>query len=379
VDELYRLPTPEFDSELVATLFEIERLNALIGGQPTTPVETFVELHQLFNIFMSVISARIEGNHTTVYEALEPDRTVPEVPVDEGLKELLNIQKAAKSIDDLSFDEPITHLLVRELHSQTVAGLTREGDPTPGNYRTNEVAITGSRHTPPSWVEIHSKMTDLLEFANRDLPLRQQVLQIALAHHRFVWIHPFSNGNGRVSRLFTYAMMRRTIFSQHLYRAINPTSVFGNERTEYVNALESADALTPTGTLEWATFFAKGIRDDLDRAVKLQDHAFVSEQLIGPVIDRLEEDGIIDGQSKRILQITMARGVIKAGDIADVVPESSAHRSRVIKGLIERRLLKQSIEGPRFYTLSLSSRPFGFRMISQLDQLGFLPRILEGD
>ena len=33
------------------------------------------------------------------------------------------------------------------------------------------------------------------------------LIKVAIAHHRFVWIHPFGNGNGRVVRLLTYALL----------------------------------------------------------------------------------------------------------------------------------------------------------------------------
>ena len=37
----------------------------------------------------------------------------------------------------------------------------------------------------------------------------RQVIAVAAAHHRFVWIHPFYDGNGRVVRLMSHAMLKR--------------------------------------------------------------------------------------------------------------------------------------------------------------------------
>ncbi len=216
----YTMPRLDFESPLVATLFEIERLRADIGTGDT-PRDTFLELHQLFDLVMSVVSARIEGNHTTVYDALDQIDASVGSSADQ-LREITNIAATARFIDSLPPEAPLTHNLIREIHRRVVDGLSREGDPTPGAYREHEVAITNSAHVPPTWVTVHPEMTSLLDFANESKPLHEQMLQIAVAHHRFVWIHPFRNGNGRVSRLFTYAMLRKTIFATRGFSALNP-------------------------------------------------------------------------------------------------------------------------------------------------------------
>ncbi|MDQ1217027.1 Fic family protein [Microbacterium arborescens] len=373
----YAIPRLDFGSTLVSTLFEIERLRADIGTGDT-PHETFVELHRLFDFVMSVVSARIEGNHTTVYDAIGQIESGEDTVAD-PLREITNIVSTARFIDDVDPSVPITHSFIRELHRRAVADLVREGDRTPGSYRQHDVAIVNSAHVPPSWVSVHAEMTTLLEFANAELPLHEQMLQIAIAHHRFVWIHPFGNGNGRVSRLFTYAMLRRTIFARRGYSALNPTAVFGNDRDAYISALEAADDLSDEGTIAWAAFFVGGIRDDVARLVRLQQHAFVIDQLIGPALDSLRDDGLVSTEEHAALRRTLRHGVVKAGDLTSDIPGTPSHRSRAIRGLIERRLLRAADQGPRFYRLSLSRGPLAPRLIRRLDALGYLPRMLAGD
>ncbi len=376
--ELYRLPQPGFGSPLVPLLFEIERLRADIGTG-TTPREIFTELHQLFDTVMSVISARIEGNHTTVYEAVETIGRERSPAREEHLREISNIVDAVHYIDTLDPTLPLTHALVRDLHALTVTGLSREGDPTPGAYRQTDVAISGSQHTPPSWVTLHGDMTALIDFANEDRPLHEQMMQVALAHHRFVWIHPFGNGNGRVSRLFTYAMLRTKIFATRGFSALNPTAVFGNDRSAYIAALEAADSLSESGTTSWISFFAQGIRDDLARLVQLQDHRFVAVELVGPALNQLLADGVIGPAEERAMRVILQAGVVKAGDLERAIPGSVSQRSRAIRSLLERGLLRQADEGPRFYRLSLSRGPLASRLIRSLNTAGFLPKILEND
>ena len=373
----YVIPRLDFESQLVAILFEIERLRSDIGTGDT-PRDTYLELHRLFDFVMSVVSARIEGNHTTVYDALDQIESGISSTADQ-LSEIKNIAETARFIDSLPAEAALTHTLIREIHRRTVDGLVREGDPTPGSYRKVDVAITESTHVPPSWVTVHAEMSALLDFANAERPLHEQMLQIAIAHHRFVWIHPFRNGNGRVSRLFTYAMLRKTIFATRGYSALNPTAVFGNDRDAYISALERADSLTADGTIAWAEFFVSGIRDDIARLIELQRHEFVIDHLVGPALDSLLRDGVVSREAHAALRVTLERGVVKAGDLEDVIRGSAAQRSRFIRGLRERNLLQYAEEGPRFYRLSLSRGPLAPRLIRRLDTLGYLPRMLSDD
>ncbi|HLQ79935.1 MAG TPA: Fic family protein [Brachybacterium sp.] len=122
----------------------------------------------------------------------------------------------------------MTHALVRELHRLATHDLVREGDASPGEYRTREVEISGSAHIPPLASTVHSLMSDLLDFANTPAEPHMQLIRMAIAHHRFVWVHPFTNGNGRVARLFSYAMIRTGGFAPDVeYQTVNPTTVFG--------------------------------------------------------------------------------------------------------------------------------------------------------
>lgn len=377
MSDKYTIPRLDFGSDLVATLFEIERLRADIGTG-TTPPDTFFELHRLFDMVMSVVSARIEGNHTTVYDALD-QIDGGSATTDQQLREIANIAETVQFIDALDPSAPLSHALIREMHRRTVDGLTREGDPTPGAYRQVDVAIADSAHIPPSWVSVHAEMTSLLGFANQDRPMHEQMLQIAIAHHRFVWVHPFRNGNGRVSRLFTYAMLRRTIFATRGFSALNPTAVFGNDREAYISALERADDLTDAGTIAWAEFFIRGIRDDVARLVELQDHSFVVDRLIAPALDSLMRDGIITRDEQRALRATADMGVVKAGDLEDALPGTASQRSRAIRAMLDRGLLRHADEGPRFYRLSLARGPLAPRLVRSLDALGYLPKMLSND
>src|SRR5688500_3846637 len=201
-----RLLSPRFEGDLVAVLLELEHLRKLqLGG--TTPLPIFMQLKGIFHMLESIGSARIEGNHTTLADYVEAriedgDRS------EDHFEEIGNIERAMEAVDrQIGPGALVTEAFIRDLHAVAVEGLTREGDRTPGRYRSSDVSIAGSNHRPPPFVDVPNYMHELVEFINRADDSRYDLMKVALAHHRFGWIHPFHNGNGRVVRLLTYAML----------------------------------------------------------------------------------------------------------------------------------------------------------------------------
>ena len=77
----------------------------------------------------------------------------------------------------------------------------------PGAFRTTEVFVRD--HVAPAHGSVAKFMRRFEEAYNAPRsPRSAQLIAIAAAHHRLVWIHPFADGNGRVSRLVTGAMLK---------------------------------------------------------------------------------------------------------------------------------------------------------------------------
>ncbi|CAH2789710.1 MAG: Fic domain protein, YP3572 type [uncultured Paraburkholderia sp.] len=69
-------------------------------------------------------------------------------------------------------------------------------------------------------------MAALVAFINHQHQPKYDLMKVALEHHRFGWVHP-GNGNGRVVRLLTYALLIKYGFNvQKGGRVLNPAAVF---------------------------------------------------------------------------------------------------------------------------------------------------------
>lgn len=326
------------------------------------------------------MSARIEGNRTSIVDAVagvqHANRT--DVATDDGVQEIVQLQEATAFVDSaIDRGTALTHGFVRELHRISVTGLVREGDRTPGAYRLADVIISGSAHRPPPPGSVHGDMTALLDFINEDVDQNYELLKIALAHHRFVWIHPFGNGNGRVGRLLTYAAMRQQGFSDAAgYGALNPTAVFGENRDLYYERLEDADSLEPESLIRWSNYVLEGLLTDLSRLVKLGNKDFVTEGLLIPAIERGLASSRFTGEEALALKIIARRVEVKAGDLSSAFTGSAATRSQYIRKLLDRGVIEPVAEGKRSYRLRLAPSELTPLLVRELDRLGFLPRIL---
>ena len=372
------LLNPAFDSPLVDVLTELEYLRRLqLRG--TTPAPVFFQLKDIFHMLESLGSARIEGNHTTLADYVESRLEGGQQPPSDQLREMANIEEAMTYIEEgLQPGDGLTEHLIRELHAMTVRGLEREGDTTPGAYRQKQVAIAQSEHLPPGFLQVPHYMQELVAFINANDPPKYDLIKVALSHHRFGWIHPFNNGNGRVVRLLTYALMIKYGFNvQAGGRVLNPTAVFCNDRDRYYTMLAAADTGTQEGLEAWCTYVLQGILDEMRKIDRLADFGYLRNQILLPALAYARGRELITVQEERVLQIAAREGIVKSADLEPAMPGMKpAQRTYQIKKLLEGKMLQPIRSGSRQYTIGFSNSFLIRGIIRSLANEGFIPPVL---
>lgn len=372
-----KLPNLAFESPLVDVSMELEHLRRLqLRG--STPALLFLQLKRIFHMLESLGSARIEGNHTTLADYVESKLDGASDHSDH-LREMENIELAMAFVEEsIEKDTNLTEHFIRQLHAMTVDNLEREGDRTPGAYRTGPVRISQSEHLPPDAVQVPSYMQELVAFINQPDAPKYDLIKVALAHHRFGWIHPFSNGNGRVVRLLTYALLIKYGFNvQAGGRVLNPTAVFCNDRDKYYSMLALADSGTSEGKEAWCTYVLKGILDELKKVDQLTNFDYLRNKILTPALAYAKQRELITAQEESILHIAAKMGVAKAGDLAEAMPNlTAAQRTYQIKKLVERKMLQPVSDGARQYTFGFSNNYLMRGVIRTLSTEGFIPATL---
>jgi len=386
-----RLLNPAFSSPLLDVLTELEYLRRL-QMRGTTPLPVFLQLKRVFHLLESLASARIEGNHTTLAEVVEA--TVAARASDSGmadgeaLREIENIEAAMREVEAaVPPGTVITEHLLRSLHALTVKDLQREGDRTPGAWRSGPVRIAQAEHLPPDAVHVPGYMTELVAFINRPDPPKYDLMKVALAHHRFAWVHPFGNGNGRVVRLLTYALLLKYGFQVSLQnsnlgdfgRLLNPAAVFCADRTRYYAMLAQADSGTDEGLEAWCTYVLAGVLDEMKKLDRLADHAHLQARVLLPAVAHARERQLVTPQEAAVLAATAKAGVVKAGDLTHAMPGLSAtQRTYQVRKLVEAGLLQPISPGARQYCIGFSNNLLLRGVVRALTDEGFIPQALAG-
>jgi Fic family protein len=377
------IPNPPFESSLTQLVFQLERLR-YYSLKGTTPKWLFFDLKEIMQMLESLTSARIEGNRTTVMGVVEAVIQHAHPTPDEQIKEIANIQKAIDFIEASMPSEieerrafVIDEKFINTLHRISVDDLTREGSATPGRFRTEQVQIRQSNHIPPAAGLISNMMKDVVEFINEDDMPQQDLLKTAIAHHRMAWIHPYDNGNGRVTRLVTYAMLAKQGFIDDKgFHILNPTAIFCIDRTKYYDMLAYADSSSEEALTEWCEYVLDGIRTELKKVDRLLDVNFAKSEIIKPALELARAKEWLSLTEYEIMLIAIDKGLIQAGDIIHIFGKTASGRvqaSRVISRLKEQGYLASHPDNPRKYFPRFYNNYLLRGVMQQLEKHDLLP------
>ena len=275
-------------------------------------------------------------------------------------------------------NQPITRAFICAVHKMIVDGLPLppqgEGDKNPGKYREANLRINHSTHLPPDFLQLKDYMDELLDFVNKSDSPKYDLLKIAIAHHRFVWIHPFGNGNGRTVRLFTYALLIKQGFNVNVGRIINPTAIFCNNRNLYYDYLQKADSGETQDILTWCEYVLRGLKEEIEKIDKLLDYEYLSKEILLPTISASLERKYITDTEAKILRRVVDKKSIQSTDLKDIFSgKHSSEISRQIRKLIDKKMLEK--ETPRFYGISFGDNYLLRAIIKVLGEKGFLPHL----
>lgn len=380
-----KLWEPEWGSKLASIILELEQLRVKRLGGPVPPY-IFFQLKDIFQMLESLGSARIEGNRTTLAELVE--RTIEgknrPVDADAQAREIANIETAIDFIEDnVKPGTLISRSLISEIHKLIVNRLPSppigEGSLHPGEYRPMPVSIQNSEHIPPEPTQVLEHMEELFSFVNKPVESKNDLLMTALAHHRAAWIHPFDNGNGRVIRMFTYALLIKQGFAVSTGRILNPTAIFCNDRQRYYDMLALADTGEKDKVLEWCEYVLSGLRDEIKKIDRLLDHKYMMLEILKPALSFAREREFITEREHSILEsvVLSEEMAVKSGDLEKATGEvSPEHRSRIIRGLRDKGMLIPLKPGGRVYTIGFMNNYLLRGIIKVLEEQGFVPASL---
>ncbi len=212
-------------------LTEIDKLQKEINAFRPLEGDALKQIKEYYRIGLTYSSNALEGNSLTESETkvvIEEGLTIGGKPLKDHF-EAIGHSEAFDFIYSLAKRKDIAELELKGLHRLFYHRIDEQNA---GEYRKQKVYITGSKYPLPAPEKIQTLMAEFIQKLNQRRKEKHPVEVAALAHKDFVFIHPFIDGNGRVSRL----LMNLILLQDGYNIAIIPPVL----RSEYVQALEKA-------------------------------------------------------------------------------------------------------------------------------------------
>jgi len=358
------LPTDD-KSELADLVLELSSYaNKLAGKIPERVQDGVGDLVRSMNCYYSNL---IEGHDTRprdIERALKEDysRNAQRRVLQKEARAHIVVQRMIDKGEDLDAD-PTSEEYIRWVHREFCNLLpddllwvdnpdTREKiQVIPGEFRDCEVTV--GRHVPPVASDLGKSMERFSEvYAQNKLSRSKYPIAIAAAHHRLVWIHPFIDGNGRVARLVSHAMLQRSGIGSGLWsvsRGLARTvetykSVLAGADAARKGELDGRGALSASGLYEFVRYFLKVSVDQ----VQFMDSILQPQELLRRItlyVQDEESAGRLLNGSLPLLKEAYLAGELARGDAAKLTGYQERRGRQTLADLLDKGLLVS--QGPK--------------------------------
>jgi len=337
-----------FNPKFVITnklLENIKRINLMVNelNRRRFPEPVLVELQKNAEATSTYASTSIEGNPLPLTDVKQIIKNRPEY-IRDSEREVLNYNTILKKINEKieKGSIKITLNLIFSIHAE----ITKELLPVfkSGKLRSEPVFVNNpaSRKTiywPPDHGDVVSLINDLIDFININKEKIDPLILAGIFHKQLVIIHPFTDGNGRTTRLLTKILMAamglntfnlfsfENYYNQNVSRYFAMVGVKGN----YYEISKTVDFT------EWLEYFTDGIIDELLRVEKI-----LPEININPQTRLLP-------YHQKMLKFIQDKGFITDDDYSNLVDRAKATRRLDFNKLISLKLIERKGKGKQTY------------------------------
>ena len=298
---------------------------------------------------MAHTSTSIEGNPLAQYqvEQVLSGKTIR--ADDKSIFEVKNYQDVLFKVEELSkSDAKISLNLILDLHKILMKGLLPEDKV--GHFRSGPIYIVDDlgngqekvRYSGPDPKKVPFLLNELiLWYYSKEAEAFHPVLKAAVFHLQFVLIHPFSDGNGRMTRLLATLILYS--HGWDFRKVLVLDDFYNRNRQNYYDALSSAHDgkyADNTNITDWIEYFTGGF---LYEAEQVKDQI----QFIGMGED--QEQVFLDKDEMKIIDFLAINGKVTSTEAEDLlgIPKRTAQFK--LKALVDKKLIALEGKGPSAY------------------------------
>lgn len=336
----------------------VELAQRSAGFRRALPESLTASLAQLVRAMNCYYSNLIEGHDThpvDIERALKGDYSSDPKQRNLQLEAAAHIQ-LQEWIDSGGLDQPATAgESLRRIHRRFCEALPDEllwvedrktGERIrvlPGELRARDVAV--GRHVAVSPGAVPRFLARFDE-AYSSLGKAETILAAAPAHHRLVWIHPFLDGNGRVARLMSHAVLLRALDTGGAWSVARGLARRADAYKDNLaacdqtrrNDLDGRGHLSAESLEAFTRFFLETCLDQVAFMERLVSPARLRERIMLWAEEEVRL-GALPPKSTSLLSAVLYRGELPRGETAAAVGTGERQARRVLSALLEAGIL----------------------------------------
>lgn len=349
-------------AKLAELAFELSKASAAFRA--SLPVGLTAPLADLVRSMNCYYSNLIEGHNThpvDIEKAIHNDLSKDPKKRDLQLEAKAHIA-VQRWIDEGNLDgRELTTEGLFEIHRQFTSLLPEElqwvEDPAtgkririlPGEQRHNDTKV--GLHIAVSPGAIPRFMTRFEQVYGK-LGKFERVLASGAMHHRLLWVHPFADGNGRVTRLMSYAVLRSALdtgglwsISRGLARKVEEyKSHLANCDLQRRNDFDGRGHLSEEAVVAFTEFFLTVCLDQVSFMEGLMQPKALRERILGWAADEIRY-GHLPATAPKVLDAILFKGSLPRSEVAAVIDQSDRSARNVTTALSKEGIIFAA--GPR--------------------------------
>lgn len=327
------------DWKLIETISKIDRFDASWTTIERKEEKSLKQLKSIATVRSVGASTRIEGSKMSDEEiiVLLQDITISKLE-ERDAQEVVGYFNTFDIISESFATIEISENSIKNLHN-ILLKQSKKDEWHKGNYKQHSNAVEanfpdGTKQivfqTTEAGFPTEDAMRNLIYWYNNDYQTHPLV-KCALFTYEFLSIHPFQDGNGRLSRLISSLLLLKNGYSWIQF--VSFEHEIENRKSEYYNVLRNCQSQRPNENVsDWNNFFFDALKNIQEQLMLKLQHSGIENQL--------------SSKEKVILTFIKNNAGCKSGEIAKKLGIPSPTIKRILPNLIEKKLIQKHGIGP---------------------------------
>jgi len=327
------------DWKLINIISLIDRFDASWSSVERKEGQSLKQLKSIATVRSVGASTRIEGSKMSDEEV---DQLLKKIVIskleDRDSQEVVGYFETLDIISESYTDIEITENNIKNLHNVLMKH-SKKDQWHKGNYKQHSNAVEATLpdgtkqilfQTTAAGFPTEDAMRNLIDWYTND-KITHPLVKCALFTYEFLSIHPFQDGNGRLSRLISSLLLLKNGYNWIQY--VSFEHEIESRKPEYYSVLRSCQSQRPNENVsDWGNFFFDALKN-----IQVQ------------LMQKLEASGIetqLSPREKAILTLIGNRPGCKSGAIASRLGIPNPTVKRILTELVEKHLIEKHGNGP---------------------------------